>query len=316
MSYRPSDLLRGPAIPDTVLQALPKTDLHASLIIDPPRTAEHLEQAARKLAEDAASSNVRVLEARLCPPLHTGDGLTNDGAVAAVRAGLETVARKKGLEAGIVVMGRRDFEPERNLELARLAVAWHVRGVVAFGLGGPEDGHPTADHREAFYHAKNNNLPSTCDAESPVAIQEAIHRFGAIRVGQAVRLHEDPALLDFCNDHRIALEICLSSNVRTGAVATVGDHPLRSYHDAGLRLCLNTDGNLESGSDMVSELRLAVDTFDFTLLELENFLLAGFKSAFLPERKARMLIEGALTDFKRIRDEHHLDDLVARGGPA
>ena len=310
MSYRPSDLLRGPAIPDAVLQAVPKTDLHASLIIDPPQTAEHLEQAARKLAEDAAGSGVRVLEVRICPLLHTSDGLTSDGAVAAVRAGLEAVARDKGLEAGIVVMGRRDFDPERNLELARLAVAWHVRGVVAFGLGGPEDGHPTADHREAFYHAKNNNLPSTCDAESPTSIQEAIHRFGAIRVGQAVRLHEDQALLDFCNDHRIALEICLSSNVRTGAVASVDDHPLRSYHDAGLRLCLNTDG-----SDMVSELRLAVDTFDFTLLELENFLLAGFKSAFLTERTARVLIEGALTDFKCIRDEHHLDDLVARGGP-
>ena len=316
MSYRPSDLLRGPAIPDAVLHALPKTDLHASLIIDPPRTAEHLEQAARKLAENAAGCGVRVLEVRLCPLLHTGNGMTCDGAVAAVRAGLDAVAGDRGLEAGIVVMGRRDLEPERNLELARLAVAWQVRGVVAFGLDGPEVGHAAADHREAFYHAKNNNLPSTCDAESPASIQEAVHLFGAIRVGQAVRLHEDQALLDFCNDHRIALEICLSSNVRTGAVTAVGDHPLRSYHDAGLRLCLNTDGNLEAGSDMVNELRLAVDTFDFTLLELEDFLLAGFKSAFLPERTARVLIEAALVDFKRIRDQHHLDDLMARGGPA
>ena len=316
MSYRPSDLLRGAAIPDAVLQALPKTDLHASLIIDPPRTAEHLEQAARELAAGAVGCGVRVLEVRLCPLLHTRDGLTIDGAVAAVRAGLDAVARDQGLEAGIVVTGLRNFEPARNLELARLAVAWRRRGVVAFGLGGQEDGHPTADHREAFYHAKNNNLPSTCDAISPTAIQEAIHRFGAIRVGQAVRLHEDQALLDFCNDHRIALEICLTSNVQTGAVAAAGDHPLRRYHDAGLRLCLNTDSDRETGSDMVRELRLAVDTFDFTLLELEDFLLAGFKSAFLIERTARVLIEAALTDFKRIRDQHHLDDLVAQGGPA
>jgi len=349
VSYRPSDLLRGAAIPDAVLRALPKTDLHASLegslrpstvrslaekagAAVPPesaplepehvlvglQSAAHLERAAREVAEDAADAGVRVIEIRVCPLQHGRDGLSPEGVVAAVHWGLDAVTKGTGLKAGIVVTGLRTDAPAQNQELSRLAVDWRGRGVVAFGLGGEEDGYPADDHREAFYHAKNNNLPSTCDAGvggGPGSIHAAIHRCGAARIGHAVRLEEDPALLDFVNDHRIPLEICLSSDLRAGAVQAAAEHPLRRYHQSGLRVCLNTDATLFAGSDMFGELRLAADTFDFTLLDLEDLLLAGFKSAFLPEGTARELIENTLADFTRIRDHHQLDDLVARGGP-
>ncbi len=349
MSYRPSDLLRGAAIPDAVLRALPKADLHASFAgslrpstvqalaarvgVDVPsdpaglteehvlvglQSAEHMERAAREVAEDAADNGVTVMEVRVCPLLHGREGLSPEGVVAAVHWGLDAAAKGTALKAGIVVTGLRTDPPPQNQELARLAVAWRDRGVVGFGLGGDEDGFPADDHRESFYHAKNNNLPSTCNAGvggGPGSIHAAVHRCGAVRIGHAVRLEEDQALLDFINDHRIPLEICLSSDLAAGAVATMADHPLRRYHAAGLRVCLNTDRTLFADTDMTRELRLAADTFDFTLLDLEDLVLAGFKSAFLPERTARGLIENALTSFKRIRDHHQLDDKVARGGP-
>ncbi len=365
MSYRPSDLLRGVAIPDVVLRALPKADLHATLDgslrpatavalaaaagVDAPttpaaitrdhvlgglQTTGHLERAVRELAEDAAACGVKVLELRVSPLRHGRDGLTPEAVVAAAHQGLQAAVAGHGLRAGILVTGLRSDTPLQNQELSRLAVSWHGRGVVGFALGGDEfgnefgnecgnecgdgDGGSSDDHREAFYHAKNNNLPSTCDAGltgGVDSIHVAVHRYGAMRIGRAVRLEEGPELLDFINDHRIPLEICFSSDLAAGAVASAASHPLRKYHEAGLRVCLNTDQTLFVGTDLTRELRLAVDTFDLTLLDLEDLVLAGFKSAFLPERTARVLIEGALADFKRIRDLHQLDDLVARGGP-
>lgn len=365
MSYRPSDLLRGQAIGDEVLRALPKTDLHIHLdgslrpatfaelgraagmdMPDgeaairakycPPRgngslpeylaffdhtlaclqTAENLERVARELAEDAAAVNVRVLEVRFCPALHQQQGLSLDEVVTAVHRGLTAVS---GVRSGIIVVGLRTMDPAQSLALAELAVQWKGRGVVAFDLAGAEVGYPATDHCEAFYLCMKHNLPATCHAgetDGPESIHMALHRCGVKRIGHGTRLEEDPELTAFVADHRVPLEICLSSNVHTGVVAELGDHPARHYRDIGLRLCLNTDNTLFADTDMVRELRKAVDTYDFTLLQLEDLLLGGFKSAFLPEPEAKVLIEQALADFTRIRDEHGLDDQVATGGTA
>jgi adenosine deaminase len=190
---------------------------------------------------------------------------------------------------------------------------------VAFDLSGVEADHPAAEHREAFYHAMNNNLPATCHAGEnygPESIHMAIHRCGAMRIGHGTRLEEDPELMAFVADHRIPLEICLTSNLQSGVVATAAEHPLRLYHEAGLRISLNTDNTLLLDTDIVQELRLAVDTFDLTLLQLEAILLDGFKSAFLPEKAARACIEEALGEYARIRDAFDLDRLVLRKGEA
>ncbi len=366
MTYRPSDLLRGPAIPDAVLRALPKTDLHVHLdgslrletfrelgreagldMPDDPaalraryfpgdrtstqeeflayfehtaaclQTEASLRRAASELVEDAAASGVRVLEVRCCPLMHLQQGLTPDGVLAALQDGLASTGARHGVHTGIIVTGLRTIAPDRSLDLARLAVAWKRRGVVAFDLAGAEAHHPAAEHREAFYHVMNNNLPATCHAGEkygPESIHMALHRCGARRIGHGTRLEDDPELMDFVTDHRIPLEICLTSNVQTGVVDAAAAHPLRRYHDAGLRVCLNTDNMLFADTDMVRELRLAADTFDFTLLQLEDILLGGFKSAFLPEKQARGIIVDVLKDFARIRDEHGLDRLVVTGG--
>ena len=347
MNYRPSDLLRGAAIPDAVLQALPKTDLHADLagslrpgtlaelaaaagvaLPDDVRRAEpadiaaclqsagHLTRAARELAEDSLNAGVRVLEARVCPLRHGAGGLDAEAVVTAVADGLAAAAGDQ-LFAGVLVTGDRADEPAANMQLARLAVARRDHGVVGFAMAGPEKGYPVDDHREAFWHARNNNLPATCDAghaDGAASIQAAIHRCGVVRVGHAGRLAEDQALLDFVNDHRIAVEICFSYAVADGGFAEPGAHPLRRYHEAGLRVSLGSGSSLHDDTDMVRELRRAVDTFDFTLLELEDMLLSGFKSAFIGEQLARTLIVEALTGFTAVRDRFGLDDLVIADG--
>jgi adenosine deaminase len=281
------------------------------------QTAASLERVACELAEDADACGVRVLEVRFCPLLHGDAGLTPDQALDAVGRGLARGAAGRNLRTGIIVTGLRTIDPRHSRQLAELAVQWRDRGVVAFDLAGTEAHYPAADHREAFYHVMKHNLPATCHAGEgfgPESIHMALHRCGAKRIGHGTRLEEDPDLMAFVADRRVPLEICVTSNVQTGVVATAGDHPLRRYHEAGLRVCLNTDNTLFADTDMVREVRRVVDTFDFTLLQLEDILLGGFKSAFIPEREARSLIEGVLAEFARIRDEQALDDLVLAGG--
>ena len=111
------------------------------------------------------------------------------------------------------------------------------------------------------------------------------------------------------NNHRVPLEICLSSNLQTGVVADISKHPLRYYLDLGLRVTLNTDNTLFARTSITQELVLAVRTFDLTLLETENMLLNGFKSAFLPERRKAKLVGEALETFTSLRDKFALDEV-------
>lgn len=274
------------------------------------QSADALRRVAREAAEDAHAHGVWILEVRFCPVKHLSRGLDPDGAVAAVRAGLDEAEKALGVRAGIIVTGVRTIGPDTSLELAELAVRWRGRGVVAFDLAGEERDYPAKDHRRAFYHLMNHNVPSTIHAGEgfgPESIHQALHRCGASRIGHGVSLHEDPELLAWVNDRRIPVELALSSNVATGVVPTAGAHPLRRYLEAGLRVSLNTDNTLFLDTDPVRELRRAVDVFDLTLAEAETLLLNGFKSSFLPQREKAELTARAAARFRALRDEHDLD---------
>ncbi|NCQ34456.1 adenosine deaminase [bacterium] len=280
------------------------------------QTAENLERSARELAADFAADGVWYLEVRFCPLQHTDGGLTGDEAVAAVRRGLDAAEKQHGIRAGIIITGIRTIAPEHSLELAKLAVEWKGRGVVAFDLAGAEEDHPAKRHIEAFYHVMNHNQNVTIHAGEgfgPESIHQALHRCGANRIGHGVRLEEDPELMAYVADHRIPLEICLSSNLQSCVVDDLADHPLRFYMRKGLRVTINTDNTLFARTTPLGELRLAVDTFDFTLLETENLLLNGFKSAFLPEADKSKMIQKVLATFRSLRDQYELDD-VRDGG--
>jgi len=270
-----------------------------------------LRRVARELALDAAAEECWYLEVRFCPLLHTRRGMSPDDAVGAVLAGLAEAGAQARITTGVIITGIRTIEPAASLALAELAVRWKGRGVVAFDLAGAEKDYPAKDHREAFYHVMNNNLCSTIHAGEgfgPASIHQALHYCGANRIGHGTRLHEDPELLAYVNDHRIPLEMCITSNVQMGVVPEVADHPLRWYLDLGLRVTINTDNRLFVDTSLLNELRVAVRTFDLTLLEAENLLLNGFKSAFLPAPRKAAMVSAALARMEELRDELGLDD--------
>ncbi|MEN8007732.1 MAG: adenosine deaminase [Candidatus Krumholzibacteriota bacterium] len=291
-----------PADRECVSQEFLKHFDHTAAVL---QTEENLVRVSRELAEDFSELGVWYLEVRFCPLMHTQQDLTPDQAVAAVRRGLDEADTSDPFRSGIIITGLRTIESSKNLELAKLAVDWKGRGVVAFDLAGAELDFPAKNHLAAFYHVMNHNQNVTVHAGEgygPGSIHQALHRCGANRIGHGTRLEEDPDLMAYVANNRVPLEICLSSNLQSCVVDDLARHPFRFYLKEGLRVCLNTDNTLFARTSPLRELRLAVDTFDLTLLETENLIINGFKSAFLPEKAKGDMVHEALETFASLRD--------------
>jgi adenosine deaminase len=260
------------------------------------QTEEALERIAYELAEDAAEDGVRYIEIRNAPILNVVHGLTLVQAVEAPLRGLRRAEKDFGIIGRSIICALRAFTPEESLEMAQLAVEFKNDGVVAFDLAGGEKGHPAARHVAAFRYAREHNLAVTVHAgegDGAESVREAVHICGANRIGHGTRLIEDPDLTQYVNDRRIALEVCLTSNVQTKVADSYEAHPLREYFDRGLNVTLNTDNRLMSGTTLTDEYVHAAEHLGFTVDELAGIALNGFESAFLPWEERLMLIEEA-----------------------
>ncbi len=261
-----------------------------------------LARAAFELAEDAAKENVWYLEVRFSPILHTQRKLRYSEIVDSVLEGLEEAQRQYKIHTGVIICAMRDRPAAESKMLAEICVAYKNRGVVGFDLAGAEVDNPPKRHIEAFSLVLNNNINCTIhagEAYGPESISQAIHYCGAHRIGHGTRLAEDGDLLNYMNDHRIPLEICLTSNVQTRSVDSLEHHPFRFYLDYNLRVTLNTDNRLISNTTMTDELLLATKQYDLTLDEVKDVIIYGFKSAFLPYREKVRLLKEALQRMDR-----------------
>jgi adenosine deaminase len=264
---------------------------------------DELTRIAYELAEDAHHENVRYMEVRYSPLLHLAKGLTYDEIVAAVQAGLDLARRQYGIICGQIICGIRHISAESSLDLADLAVRWKGRGVVGFDLAGAEKDFPAKDHIEAFYRVLNSNVNITIhagEAFGAPSIHQALHYCRAHRIGHGTHLNEDRALMDWVNDHRIPVEVCLASNLQTKAIPDYQSHPIRQFMAEGLRVTLNTDNRLVSGTTVTNEYRLAVENYGLDEDEVLTLVMNGFKSAFLPLREKSDLVNQVLAEFESL----------------
>jgi adenosine deaminase len=257
---------------------------------------EALNRIAFELAEDAHRDGVWYLEVRFAPVLNLHGGLAPGDVLQAVAAGLSRAERQYGIVARVIVTALRDLAPAVSLDMARLAVDFRDHGVVGFDLAGGEAGHPATAHADAFEYARSHDMACTCHAgegDGATSVRAAVHSCGAHRIGHGTRLFEDPALMDFVNDRRIPIEICITSNIQTRAARSYETHPVRQYFDAGLNVVLNTDNRLMSGTTLTDEYAHAARHLGFSFGELTTIALNGFESAFLPFRDRQALLARA-----------------------
>ena len=265
-----------------------------------------LERISFELGEDAAADGVRYIEVRFAPVLNQQWGMSLEEAVEASLRGLARAQAVHGIVGRIIVCGLRHLSPDVSLELARLAVAFQGKGVVGFDLAGGEAGHPASAHRAAFLHAREHGMFCTCHAgegAGPESVADAVHVCGAQRIGHGTRLIEDPRLTDELAKNGIAIEACLTSNVQTHAAKDYESHPLRAYFERGMRVTLNTDNRLMSGTTLIAEYAHAAKELEFSLDELCTLARNGFESAFLPDDERRALLALVDREFALLRAE-------------
>ena len=270
------------------------------------QTYDSLVRTAFELAEDAALESVRYMEVRYSPILHQQQGLTLHAIVQAVLEGLRMAERRYNIKTGVILCGMRHISPDISLRLADLTVAFKNKGVVGFDLAGAEENFPAKRHKDAFGRVLQNNINCTLhagEAYGPESIHQAIHLCGAHRIGHGVRLIEDGDLLNYVNDHRIPLECCPSSNVQTKAVKKMADHPIRLFYDLGLRVTVNTDNRLMTGTSVSQELLVIHQELGFNLEEIKEIVIMGFKSAFLPYALKRALMAEVVHELKAFQPD-------------
>ena len=265
------------------------------------QTPESLYRFAFELIEDVATENVRYIEIRYSPILHTKNGMTLDNAIQSVQKGLKKGEKIYGVKSGIIVCGIRHISPEASLRLADLAIKFKNNGVVGFDLAGAEENFPAKEHREAFYLIRNNNINATIhagEAFGPPSIHQAIHQCGANRIGHGTRLKEDKNLMEYVINHRIPLEICLTSNWQTKSIRSLKYHPLRYYYERGMRVTLNTDNRLISNTTLTDEFMLAHNLFQFRLEDFREMTIIAMKSAFMKHRDRIVMIKSISNEFE------------------
>ena len=280
------------------------------------QTEEALGRVAYEMMEDMARDGVVYVETRFAPVFHTNGGLHWEQVVSAVLAGLERGKREFGIEFGVIICGMRNMH--LTLEMAELAVDFRERGVVGLDLAGEEGGYPPKKHVDAFHYAQRENFNITIhagEAFGKESIWQAIQWCGAHRIGHATRLVEDiavaegrvvklGALAQYVLDKRIPLEICLSSNVHTGAVPSVPEHPFGLYHQERFRVTLNTDNRLMSNTTMTEEFATAAEHFGLGLDDLEKITINSMKSAFIPYKQRCDLIYNVIKPgYQRLRQD-------------
>jgi len=285
------------------------------------QTAGALERVAYEFLEDMAADGVIYAEVRFAPHFHTAAGLGLDGVMTAVLRGLRRGRADFGVQFGLIVCALRNESPELSIKLVELALEYREQHCVGFDLAGEEAGHPAKEHIRAFQLAKRMNFSITIHAgESfgPESIWQALQYCGAHRIGHGTRLIEDVviyegkvikigSLAQYVLDHRIPLEICLSSNVHTGAAEDLARHPFPLMNRLGFRVTLNTDNRLMSRTTMSAEYELAVKHFGLDLDDLETLTINGMKSAFVHyEERCRLIYDKVKSGFRDLRKEHGL----------
>ncbi len=268
------------------------------------QTEEALQRVAYETVEDMKKDGVVYFETRFAPVFHTQKGLDRHKVVMAVLKGLEQGKKDFGIQYGLILCAMRHMDPSVSQEIAELAVDFRTRGVVGFDLAGEEGGYPPKKHIDAFEYIQRENFNITIhagEAFGKESIWQAIQWCGAHRIGHATRLIEDMrvkngevlsmgTLAQYILDKRIPLEICLTSNVHTGAVPSIEEHPFGIYYRYKFRVTLNTDDRLMSNITLTDEYYTAAKVFQLTLNDLEKITINAMKSAFLPYKERIAII--------------------------
>jgi len=272
------------------------------------QTAANLRRIAAEYVADLASDGVIYAETRWAPEQHLQAGLTKAEAIEAVREGLAegmAVCRTRGHEIEVrqLLTAMRQADP--TTDTAQLALRYRQDGVAGFDIAGPEKGFPPSRFLQSFQLLRRKSAYYTIhagEAEGCRSIWEAVQVCGANRIGHGVAIIEDihrdshgrEVLGDFAAyvlNEQITFEMCPSSNVQTGTVPSIAEHPIHRLNRLGFRVTVNADNRLMSGTTLTREFTLLAEAFDYSLADVRRLGIHAAKSVFAPHEVRKALVQ-------------------------
>jgi adenosine deaminase len=272
------------------------------------QSADNLRRVAREFVEDLAADGVVYGEARWAPEQHTAGGLDLGDAVEAVRDGLaegvgNAAAEGRTIAVQQIVTSMRHTEP--TTVIAELAVAYRDHGVCGFDIAGAEDGFLPDRFLPAFRYLREQNAVYTIHAGEAAgldSIWSAVQQCAAHRIGHGVRIVDDIALTEtsppslgrlaaYVRDRQVPLEMCPASNVQTGAVRSIAEHPIRMLDDLGFAVTVNCDDQLMTGTRLSDEFHLLCGVLGYDLEGVRRLSLNAVRAAFAPLPVRRQLVK-------------------------
>ncbi len=264
------------------------------------REYEDFRLIASGVAQDLTAQGVRYAELHFVPSDFERHGLKLQPLALAIRAGLQEASQQSGAplepKFGLILDLCRDIGPEKGMRLLEEAAeVAEEAGILGIGLGGSEQLFPPEPYKPVYQRAAALGLHRVAhagEAAGPESIWGAIKSLGVERIGHGTRAIEDPALVTFLASERVALEVCLTSNLRTRVLAALHDHPLTTYLRSGVPVTLSSDDPTMFGSNIVNEYRQAQDVLGLSSNCLIQIARAGFEVAFLSgSERSRLLAE-------------------------
>ncbi|HVX44717.1 MAG TPA: adenosine deaminase [Mycobacteriales bacterium] len=245
------------------------------------------------LGSDLAARAVRYAEVQVTPTRNRIAGIGFDELAEALAHGRDLVRRRHGVVLNWIFDADATLGTDGAAETVDFAIKYRPEGTIGLGLGGPEAGIRRADYAPAFDRARTaglHSLPHAGETVGPDEVWSAVRNLRAERIGHGIGAASDPGLLDHLAEHGIALEVCPTSNVCTGAVPSLAEHPLPSLLQAGVPVTLATDDPGMFGADMNSEYLLCHTEFGLNHHELAELARAGVRAAFCSEELRRDLL--------------------------
>ncbi len=260
------------------------------------RELEDFTFVAEAVARDLAAQRVRYAEAFYSPGDFARHGLATQGLTAAIRAGLDRVPEVRvALVADLI----RDFGPERGRRTLHEVAEVRSLGVVGIGIGGSEHAFPPEPWAGVYEEARALGFRTSAhagEAAGAASVWGALRALRVDRIGHATRAVEDPALLDFLAERQVPLELCPLSNVRTGVVRSLAEHPIRRYRERGLWVTVNSDDPKMFHTSLAGEYRALCETFGFGGDDIRALVLAAARATWLPEPERARLVAGIEAD--------------------
>lgn len=262
-------------------------------------TEDDFQRVTYEFLVDEAEQGIRYCEVFLSSMQHLRRGFDFECIMRGMETGYHHAREEYGIRMAVIFDHGRQFGAEAGLEVLERAVATRQYGVVGLSIGGDEVNFPPELFGDLFHRARAAGLAVTAHAgevQGPESVWGAIRTLGVRRIGHGIRAVEDAGLLEYLRREGICLNVCPTSNVRTRAVPSLEEHPVRRLFDAGVPIALASDDPALFKTNLVQEYLLLAERFGFTRDELWQVSLNGVRATFLPDGEKTSL-EAELREF-------------------